>query len=64
MEDVINIIEEHTAGTAGKSGITLVQICQKANRPLPEVKEILDWAIDSGEILEREGINQQLYFKI
>ena len=63
MNKVIHIIEEHAARTAGKSGITLVQVCQESGLNVKEVKEILSRGISSGEILEREGINQQLYCK-
>ena len=64
MEEVLQIINQHAASTGNLSGISAVQVSNRARLPINKTRQILREICNSGKARVREGINGYLVFGI
>jgi len=64
MTNLLQIIEEKSAATGYKCGLSLIQICVATNISISSLKPLLNELHAAGKIKVREGINQKLIFPI
>lgn len=64
MEQIPEIIKEHARATGNLSGISPVQVSNRAQLPVGQTKQILNRMHAEKRIRVREGINGRLVFGV
>ena len=64
MEEILKIIKNNAIATGNLSGISLVQISNRAQISIQETKQILNHVYAEKKIRIREGIHGKLVFAV
>jgi len=64
MNHLLQVIEEKSAATGYKCGLTVIQLCAATNIALIDLKPLLNELHVAGKIKVREGINHKLIFPV
>ncbi|TXK73925.1 hypothetical protein [Mesonia sp. HuA40] len=64
MNEILKIVKSKSVKTGNKSGITDVQLAQKAGYSLDTTHQKLNQLHQEAKVIVREGINRKLIFSI